>query len=363
MTNTLSITHRSGSYPIYIGEQLLTQTQQILDRYLHNSSRIIFLFDEKLPKTAVTAVAESLSSYDVIATPVMGGEPSKSFKTYEALAEKICAANITRNTLLIAMGGGTIGDLGGFLASTLLRGIPLVHIPTTLLAMVDSTIGGKTGINSKHGKNLIGTFYPPNAVLIDTDTLHTLSDRHYRAAYAEIIKYGIIYHQELFSYLEKNTQGIVHKDPAVIRYLILESLKTKQHFVEEDETEQHMRALLNLGHTFGHALEIMFTKDEKLIHGEAIAIGMVLAAKYAEHIGLMCHEATQRIVDLLEIVALPTAMPAGTDLTQMVDIMKKDKKNLHDTISLILPQKIGAASIHQNINPHHILLFLEEQHA
>ncbi len=267
------------------------------------------------------------------------GEKSKSMKTIEDLANKIIKSNFSRKDCIIALGGGVVGDAAGFLASIIFRGIPYIQIPTTLLAMVDSAIGGKTGVDLKTGKNLMGRIEQPKAVFMDTKYLKTLPEKQIRSGLAEAIKYGVIYDKKLFKFIEENLEKIFEIDEESIQYIIQRSVEIKQEIVEKDEHEKGMRMLLNYGHTYGHALEKL--SDYTLLHGYAISIGMVIANKMAVKEGILKKEDADRIKSIFKAAGLPTTClkkPKNEDLAS-------DKKRDGDFINFVFAKSIGKAVI------------------
>jgi 3-dehydroquinate synthase len=359
---SISIQHARGAYPVIVGSQLLKDALSIISQELTLPPQIIVIVDSNIPEQLIFTLNKIFSQNQTtpIIIPIPGGENAKTFTTFIAVSEIILENHISRNTPIIAVGGGAIGDLAGFIAASLLRGLPLVHIPTTLLAMVDSSIGGKTAINSRHGKNLIGAIHQPQLVISDTQFLSSLPKRHFRAAYAEIVKYALIQNAPLFTQLDKNLNLTREHNENHIQELILASVRAKKQIVEADEFENNQRALLNLGHTFGHALETMHSQSDTLIHGEAVAIGIVLAFRFAHRINLIPKETLQRIVKHIHSAELPCNIPPDTSIDTMISFMKNDKKNLHHNISLILPHDIGHTSLHKNISPHDLNSFLSE---
>jgi 3-dehydroquinate synthase len=246
---------------------------------------------------------------------------------------------------VIALGGGVVGDLAGFAAASYQRGVNFIQVPTTLLAQVDSSVGGKTGVNHSLGKNMIGAFYQPRCVLIDTATLASLSERDYLAGLAEVLKYGVIYDRKLFAWFETNHAALVAREPSVLRHVIVESCRIKAEVVAEDEREQGLRAILNYGHTFGHALENL-TGYGTLRHGEAVAIGMVQAADFAVRLGLFERLEAQRIKRLIAAVGLPVAPPAALAAEDILAAMALDKKTIDGRLRFVLPSAIGSVAVH-----------------
>jgi 3-dehydroquinate synthase len=249
-----------------------------------------------------------------------------------------------RRTTVIALGGGVIGDIGGFAASVYQRGVNFIQLPTTLLSQVDSSVGGKTGVNHPLGKNMIGAFYQPRCVIADIDTFKTLPARELSAGLAEVIKYGLIYDVEFFRWLEDNIEGLIQLDPERLAQAVLVSCETKARIVEQDERESGLRAILNLGHTFGHAIETVMGYGNWL-HGEAVAAGMVMAIDLSIREGLVDEELRKRSIDLLSRAGLPVSPPANISLEQYLDVMAIDKKTLDGKIRLVLLRALGEAFV------------------
>lgn len=278
------------------------------------------------------------------------GERTKSLKWVSAILDELVRHRYERKTVLLALGGGVIGDLAGFAASVYLRGIPFMQVPTTLVAQVDSSIGGKTGVNHPLGKNLIGSFYQPKLVLSDPGVLRTLPAREYRAGLAEVIKYGVIADAVFFEFLEGNMSRILDLDPAVVQRIIRTSSAVKATVVSEDEREGDRRRILNFGHTLGHALETV-TKYRRYTHGEAVAIGMVVAARLAAHLGLADTHVAGRIRDLVCMTGLPDRLPVYP-AAALLRAMRQDKKVRDRRIHFVLPDRIGHVSVQPVDEPH-----------
>ncbi len=297
--------------------------------------------DKKVHKLYATNLQKELKKAKINAEifSFPAGEKNKTLQTIETLAEQMLAKDFDRHDAIIALGGGVPGDLAGFLASIYLRGIPFIQIPTTLLAMVDSAVGGKTGVDLESGKNLLGTFNQPQAVFIDTNHLKTLPKTQLRSGLAEVIKYGVIKDRALFEYLEKNLDKIFALDPKALTHIIEKSLKIKTTVVRKDEKESHHRMILNYGHTFGHALEKI--SNYTLLHGYAIAIGMILANQIALEKKLLIEKDAERIKNLIKQAGLPTTTMHKITPTDL----KNDKKRRGDHIKFILPTKIGRVQI------------------
>jgi 3-dehydroquinate synthase len=346
---TLTVALGERSYPIHIGADLLTQTGALLKENFA-PKRCIIVSDENVAPLYAETVATSLEAEAIQhhRFTLPAGEATKSFAQLQALLESILALSPDRQTAIIALGGGVVGDIAGFTASILLRGVPFVQIPTSLLAQVDSSVGGKTGINSSHGKNLIGSFYQPKMVLIDTETLRTLPPRELRAGFAEVVKYGCIHDAAFLRWLEEHGTALLAGDAAHLTHAIRTSCAIKAEIVSQDEREAGKRALLNFGHSFGHALEQVCGYDGRLLHGEAVAIGMVMALDYSARTGQCSPEDKTRLAALLRQHNLPiTAKHLGLQqkLDPILQAMQKDKKNEQQGLTLILTHQPGQAHI------------------
>ena len=287
------------------------------------------------------------------------GEAHKNFANVGRALEALAQLGATRDACVIALGGGVVGDLAGFAAACWMRGIDFIQMPTTLLAMVDSSVGGKTGVNLPAGKNLVGAFHQPRAVVADIDTLATLPVREYRAGLAEVVKGAAIGDEPFFAWLETHADALAARDDDAVTEAIARKLRYKAGVVARDETEQGERALLNLGHTFGHALETA-GRYATLLHGEGVAIGMLLAARLSERLGMSHADDTARLQRLLETVGLPVAIPPGMDAQQLLALMRLDKKNSAGTLRLILWRGIGKAEIVAGVDEADVLAVLHE---
>ena len=285
---------------------------------------------------------------------VPAGEASKSLDVFGRLMEQLLGLGVDRRTLIVAFGGGVIGDLAGFMAASALRGLDFVQIPTTLLAQVDSSVGGKTGINSAHGKNLIGAFHQPKCVLIDTGALKSLPRRELLAGYAEVVKYGAIGDRAFFEWLEANGRALLDGDEALRREAIVRSCEAKARVVAADEREAGQRALLNFGHTFGHAFEAMAGYDGRVLHGEAVAVGMCAAARLSTRLGLCSGQDAERLIAHISAVGLPSCINAlDPELTWSSDVlvghMTKDKKAVDGSIVFVLLDELGSARVVRDV--------------
>ena len=287
------------------------------------------------------------------------GEAHKTLDAAARVFAALASLKASRDATIVALGGGVIGDVAGFAAACWMRGIAVVQVPTTLLAMVDSSVGGKTGIDLPQGKNLVGAFHQPRAVIADTDTLATLPERELRAGLGEVVKYGALGDAAFFAWLERHVDALLARDAATLTAAIAACCRHKAAIVARDETESGERALLNFGHTFGHALETA-GGYHGLLHGEAIAIGMVLAARLSVRLDMAAGADGARLTDLLRRCGLPTALPDGTDTARLLELMRLDKKNVSGQLRLILWRGIGRAEIAQGVDERAILAVLDE---
>jgi len=328
-------------YPIRIGPGLLAEDDWPT---LLRGRHVLILTDENVAPHYLAQVQARLGDRSVATRILPPGEREKTLARFaEALAD-LATMKASRDATVIALGGGVVGDLSGFVAACWMRGVAFVQLPTTLLAMVDSSVGGKTAVDLPQGKNLVGAFHQPLAVIADTDTLATLPARELSAGLAEVVKYGALGDADFLTWLEGHAEALLARDPAALTEAIERSCRHKAAIVARDETEQGDRALLNLGHTFGHALE---TADAYggLLHGEAVAIGMVLAARLSTYLGMAPAADGERLAALLARLELPTALPEGSDPARLLELMRLDKKNLSGRLRLILWRGIGQACI------------------
>ena len=362
---TVKVALGDRSYDIVIGRGLIGSLGARIAT-LRPGAKAAVVTDENVARYHLSAVETALAEADVptgrIIVPV--GEGSKSFDVFEQVCEAIIAARIERGDLVIALGGGVIGDLAGFAASATRRGIDYAQVPTTLLAQVDSSVGGKTAINSAHGKNLIGAFYQPILVLADTAALDTLPQREFRAGYAEVAKYGLLGDAAFFSWLEANWRDVFKGGPAREHAIAL-SCRAKAAIVARDERETGDRALLNLGHTFGHALEAACGFSERLLHGEAVAAGTALAFGFSARLGLISAAEAERAIDHLRRAGLPTQpqdIPGGLpSVDSLMDLIAQDKKVKRGMLTFILVRGIGSAFVESGVDPQSVRAFLSEK--
>jgi 3-dehydroquinate synthase len=340
---TIDVALGERSYPIRIGDGMLDRAEHLLPAIA--TKRAAIVSDSQVAPLYLERVARILrdAGIAVIDIVVPAGEASKDWPTLMKVFDRLIDADCDRHTTLIALGGGVVGDLAGFAAATYLRGIPLVQIPTSLLAQVDSSVGGKTAINHPLGKNLIGAFYQPRLVLADTATLNTLPDRELRAGIAEVIKHGLLGDAGFFAWLEANIELLLAREPAALAHAIRRSCEMKAAIVAADEKESGVRAHLNLGHTFGHAIEAGVGFGVWL-HGEAVAAGLVMAAELSRRLGKVDASDVSRVRLLLERAGLPVAGPAlGADA--YLEHMRHDKKAAAGRIRYVLLERIGAATV------------------
>ena len=339
---TVNINLGERSYQIKISPNLLGNSAELLPWISDN--QVFIVTNEVVAPLYLEKVKRSLSGKNIEHIILADGEQHKSLQTAEHIFDKMLAIALDRNVTVIALGGGVIGDMAGFVAACYQRGVPFIQIPTTLLAQVDSSVGGKTAVNHARGKNMIGAFYQPQRVIADTTTLATLDARQFSSGIAEVIKYGMINDVEFFKWLEKNITAVMQKDNHALEYIIEKSCLNKANIVEQDERENGIRALLNLGHTFGHAIETA-TGYSKWLHGEAIALGLVMAASMSATQGWIGKQDVQRVIALLATAGLPVDPVDEVSAETLRSLMKQDKKVQCGKIRLVLLNAIGAAFI------------------
>ena len=353
-------------YDIHIGAGLLRSCAPFLSPLLKRPF-VAIVTDENVAQAHLENLTKTLDSAGIShVTKIMPpGEASKSFTGLETLVDWLLDNKVERQDMVIAFGGGVIGDLTGFAASTLRRGVRFTQIPTTLLAQVDSSVGGKTGINVPQGKNLVGAFHQPSLVLADLDVLQTLPDREFRAGYAEIVKYAAICDRPFFDWLESNLDALKNRDSQALSYAIAKSCQTKADIVAQDEKEHGARALLNLGHTFAHAYENLTGYSDNLLHGEAVGLGMAQAARLSVDLGLCPETDAQALVNHLASAGLPisqTDVKGGPfEATNLVNAMAQDKKVSQGVMTFILMKAIGKAFITNDVSAKQITTFLQNQ--
>lgn len=359
---TVTVNLSSGitgqDYPIHIGHGVLGQPELLLPHL--SQKRVAIVTNTTVAPLYLEKLRSMLESYGVASLAIVlpDGEEHKSGHTLNRVYDALLQERCERKTTLIALGGGVIGDLTGFAAASYLRGVPYIQIPTTLLAQVDSSVGGKTGINHALGKNMIGAFYQPRVVLADSATLDTLPDRELRAGLAEVIKYGLICDMVFFEWLEQNIEKLLQRDPDALNHAIHQSCTSKARIVALDEKENGVRALLNLGHTFGHAIENGMGYGTWL-HGEAVAAGTILAAELSWRLNMLGEDDVDRIRELYIRAGLPVVAPdLGKD--QYLRLMKLDKKTEDGRMRFIVLRRIGEAVIRPDIPLEHLVVTLLE---
>ena len=362
---TVHVALGERAYDIAIGEGLLAAAgSRLAARFPGRRFGIVtdaHLADAHLPALRASLRGSGLEAAEVV---VPAGEASKSYARLEQVVEALLAARLERGDVVLALGGGVVGDLAGFAAAVTRRGMDLVQLPTSLLAQVDSSVGGKTGINSPHGKNLIGAFHQPALVLADTATLQTLPRRQFAAGYAEVVKYGLIADEPFFFWLEQHLRAIFAGDAARIGDMVAHCCSAKAGVVVRDEREAGERALLNFGHTFGHALETATGYSDRLLHGEGVSIGMVLAHGFSARLGLAPSQDSGRVEAHLSAAGLPTRLAdiAGElpPAAALMELIAQDKKVTRGALTFILTRGIGRAFVERQVDPSEVLAFLEE---
>jgi 3-dehydroquinate synthase len=356
---TVTVGLGQRSYDILIGKNSLQNLVNFLEKKSY--SKIFIITDENVAKHHLSKLQAVVSNPEVVI--LESGEQTKSFGALQKICEEVLAKGIDRKSLIIAFGGGVIGDLAGFVASILLRGIDFIQIPTTLLAAVDSSVGGKTAINSVHGKNLIGSFYQPKLVLCDLNFLETLPRRQLLSGYAEVLKYGLVFDENFLQFLEKNFAKIFNFDEEFLTKIIACSCEIKARVVAADEREQGARALLNFGHTFGHIFETEVNYSDEILHGEAVALGMLMAAKMSQDFGQISAADFSRIKLHLEscgFVLDAKKIRKNWDEKNLISHLYKDKKNEGKNLTFILLKNVGLGEIKKSVPLESFLKILRE---
>ena len=353
-----------NAYDIHIGTNLLQEAEAELAALL-GGRQVVIVTDTNIAPLHLEQTKNALSAHAASCTNFIlpAGEASKSFSVYEQLVNDILALPIDRQTVLVALGGGVIGDLVGFAAASLLRGLDFIQIPTSLLAQVDSSVGGKTGINTPAGKNLVGAFHQPRLVLADIGILASLPEREVKAGYAEVVKYGLLGDAAFFEWLEQHGRDVITGQPDAQAEAVRRSCQAKADIVAADEREAGKRALLNLGHTFAHAFEAVAGYDGRLLHGEAVSAGLGCAFAFSRQLGLCSGQDVERVYAHLAAMGMPTSaqdLPAGQAAPQvLIDHMRKDKKARQGKLTFILARQIGEAFVDRNIDEAELNKFLE----
>ncbi len=345
--------HLQKNYTVIVGKDITDKLKEFIDlkQTVAVTDSNVYALYGKLIKEILTEPGNLFS--------FKAGEESKNYKTLHSIYDFLIDKKADRYTYLLAFGGGVVGDVGAYAASTYMRGIPLIHIPTSLLAMTDSSIGGKTAINYGGFKNIVGCFYQPELVLCDIRFLNTLNRREFNSALAEVVKYGIIRDESLFSFMETNKEKIKNRDEDTLIELVLKSIQNKVDIVEEDEKEKGNRALLNFGHTLAHAIESA-TEYKKYLHGEAVSIGEVFAANLSFKLGLTQKDTLNRIIDILSFFELPVSLKDNIEADLLYQIIEKDKKDRSGRLRVILTKGIGSSIISEDLNKAQITGAIDE---
>ena len=339
---TIEVALGERAYPIHIGEGLLLRADLVSPHVA--GAQVMVVTNEVVAPLYLDALMSSLRDFDSHSLVLPDGEAFKSMEVLNNIFDALLERRFARDATLVALGGGVVGDITGFAAACYQRGIAYLQVPTTLLAQVDSSVGGKTAVNHRLGKNMIGAFHQPRCVLADTATLQSLPPREFRAGLAEVIKYGLIRDVEFFDWFETNMGAVLDLEPESLSFIIARSCRNKAEVVAEDERERGARALLNFGHTFGHAIETGLGYGSWL-HGEAVSAGMVLAASLSARLGLIGEADARRVERLLKRAGLPTALPDALDASRMLELMAVDKKVLGGRSRLVLLEAIGRAVV------------------
>ena len=344
---TLTVELGERSYPILIQANMLEQPHVLTTHLATN--KVVVVTNDVVEPLYFHRLSQALTGYEVSKIVLPDGEQHKNLQSFEMVISKLLEMSAGRDTTLIALGGGVVGDLTGFVAASFQRGVPFIQIPTTLLSQVDSSVGGKTAVNHPLGKNMIGAFYQPKAVLIDTNSLSTLPKREFAAGMAEVIKYGVIYDPDFFLWLEENQHAIKHQELSALQYMIARCCEIKAEIVAIDEREAGLRAILNLGHTFGHAIEAEKGYGNWL-HGEAVSAGIVLASAVATKMNWLEASEFSRIENLLQTFDLPTVAPSDMAYDDFIRHMKHDKKVQAGRLFFVIPKGIGKAVVTNEIS-------------
>ena len=338
----LNVELGNKSYPIYIGSDLLSSKSLLSDHI--QGKQVMIVTNTTIAPLYLEKLKDALSDFNVESVILPDGEEFKTLETLNKVFDALLKAKFDRSSTLVALGGGVVGDITGYAAASYQRGVNFIQVPTSLLSQVDSSVGGKTGVNHELGKNMIGAFYQPKAVIIDVDTLDTLSDQEYSAGMAEVIKYGLLGNADFFSMLETNIESIMARNKDLIIEIIFNSCKDKASIVALDEFERGKRALLNLGHTFGHGIENAFGYGNYL-HGEAVSIGMVMAAKLSMDEGHLSNEDAIRVESILSKANLPISIKKSIGSETLIEAMSLDKKSIDGKIRLVLLKALGDSYI------------------
>ncbi len=354
----------SQKYSILIGPNLILNISKIMKKHLDKFEKCLFIVDKNVPKKFIFSIKKSFKKKNIFFEYLIMNEKNKNLLTVNKILKILLTKNFSRKDCLITVGGGITGDVGGFTASLFKRGLQFVNVPTTLLSQVDSSVGGKTGVNTKYGKNLIGSFYQPNLVISDTNFLKTLPYREIVCGYAEILKHALIANKKFFIFLNKNFKKILKLHTPFLENAIYDSCKIKKNVVEKDENEQNLRKILNFGHTFAHAFEATLGYSKKLNHGEAVLLGMSIALRFSIKNKILKKNEYSLILDHFKKSFLPSNIKnffSKKDINKILLFMQKDKKNISKKINLILLKNIGSPVINGSYKINYIKSFLKKE--
>ena len=360
----LTVNTNSGKYPILIGSNVVSKFAKLINQNSIDFKKCMLIIDKKVPKKMIKILKKNLKGKQLSIRFIEASEKNKNQKNVDLIINDLLKKNYSRSDCLIAVGGGIIGDIVGFAASIFKRGLKFINVPTTLLSQVDSSIGGKTGINSVYGKNLVGSFYQPKMVVSDTDFLESLPKRELICGYAEIFKHSLILNKNFYKYLEKNIFQILNLESPQIEKTIYESCKIKKKVVEQDEKETNIRKILNFGHTFAHAYEAALNYSKKLNHGEAVFLGIYSALKFSFKHKYLNQKDYSSILNHIKNSKLPFKLDnyfSNKDINKILHYMTRDKKNKSKMINLILLKKIGVASLNNEFSKNKIKLFFQKE--
>ena len=357
---TLTVDLDARSYPIFIGKELLGRPE-LVEPYV-TGHQVLLVTNETVAPLYLEKARRAFAKFECETVILPDGEKYKNLETLNLIFDTLLEKRFERRCTLVALGGGVIGDMVGFAAACYQRGVAFIQIPTTLLAQVDSSVGGKTGVNHPLGKNMIGAFHQPRCVIADTDSLNTLDDRQLSAGLAEVIKYGLICDLPFFEWLETNMRKLLAREPAALAYAIDRSCQIKAAVVAADERESGVRATLNFGHTFGHAIEAA-TGYGKWLHGEAVGTGMLLAADLSARMGMLTPSDVQRIENIIDSAQLPTRAPSHMDFASFMRYMAVDKKVEAGSIRLVLLQALGQSLVTADYDPLLLKATIDAHHA
>ena len=360
----LIVKTNTHNYPILIGSNLIKKINIITKKNAIKFDKCLLVVDKKVPRKFIDQIKKSLKSKEIYTYFIQANEKNKNQKITNDILESLLSKNFSRKDCLIAVGGGITGDVGGFAASIFKRGLQFINIPTTLLSQVDSSIGGKTGINSKYGKNLIGSFYQPNLVISDSNFLKTLPRREIICGYGEILKHSLIANKNFYNFLNRNFLDIINLKSPFIEKAIFESCKIKKNVIEKDEKEKNLRKILNFGHSFAHGYEAALGFSKRLNHGEAVILGICTALKFSHRNNLLSKKEYISIIKNIQISKLPNDLKkffSLKDLNRILSFISKDKKNDSNKINLILLKKIGLPIINKTYSKNTLKIFLKKE--